>query len=56
MSEKEQRSASIGIRVKPSLKLELEKLAQSDRRTLANYVEVMLEAHVAKKRQMKKNL
>ena len=40
------RSASIGIRVEPELKAALEKLATADGRTLANYVERVLTAHV----------
>jgi hypothetical protein len=34
----------------PFLKSELERLARADRRSLASYLEVLLEAHVAAKR------
>jgi hypothetical protein len=47
MSEGETRDAQIGFRIKPSLKAELERLAKADRRSLASYLEILLEAHVA---------
>ena len=34
-------------RLRPELKQELQRLAEADRRTLASYVEGVLEAHVA---------
>ena len=40
------RSAQINLRVRPSLKAKLEKLAKQDRRTLSGYVEMLLEDHV----------
>ena len=40
------RIAHINLRVKPSLKAKLEKLAKQDRRTLSAYVENLLEDHV----------
>jgi hypothetical protein len=46
MSEDEQRSTQIGFRIKPSLKAGLEKLAKADGRSLANYLERLLEAHL----------
>ena len=49
-TDDEQRSARIGFRVRPSLKAELERLAKQDRRTLASYLEIALEAHVEAKR------
>ena len=49
-TDDEQRSAQIGFRVRPSLKAELERLAKQDRRTLASYLEIALEAHVEAKR------
>ena len=42
----------LGLRIKPSLREGLDRLAEMDRRTLASYVEIVLEAHVeAKKKQ-----
>jgi hypothetical protein len=41
------KTASIGIRVEPGLKEALEKLAAADRRTLAAYIEIVLEKHLA---------
>ena len=40
------RIAQINLRVRPSLKAKLEKLAKQDRRTLSGYVEMLLEDHV----------
>ena len=40
------RIAQINLRVRPSLKAKLEKLAKQDRRTLSAYVEKVLEDHV----------
>jgi hypothetical protein len=45
------RDAQIGFRVRSDLKAELERLARADHRTLANYLERLLEAHVAAHRQ-----
>jgi hypothetical protein len=42
------RIAQINLRVRPSLKAKLEKLAKQDRRTLSSYVEMLLEDHVTK--------
>jgi hypothetical protein len=41
------RDAQIGFRVRAHLKAELERLANAEHRTLANYLEMLLEAHVA---------
>jgi hypothetical protein len=41
----------LGLRIKPSLREELDRLAEADRGTLASYVEIVLEAHVDAKRQ-----
>jgi hypothetical protein len=46
----ETRSASVGLRIKPSLKAALERLARSEERTLNFYIERILDAHVASKR------
>jgi hypothetical protein len=40
------RIAHLNLRVRPSLKAKLEKLAKQDRRTLSAYVEKLLEDHV----------
>ena len=40
------RIAQINLRVRPSLKAKLEKLAKQDRRTLSAYVEKLLDDHV----------
>jgi len=55
MSDDEARSAQIGFRAKPSLKADLERLAKNDRRSLASYLEIVLEAHIeAKKKEGKR--
>ena len=46
----ETRSAPISYRIRPSLKAELERLAEADKRTLSQYIELALEAHVEAKR------
>jgi hypothetical protein len=40
------RDAQLNLRVRPTLKGKLEKLAKQDRRTLSAYVEKLLEDHV----------
>jgi len=50
MDEHERRDVQIGFRAKASLKAELERLAKSDRRSLASYLEIVLEQHVDAKR------
>jgi mRNA-degrading endonuclease RelE of RelBE toxin-antitoxin system len=40
------RSAQMNLRVRPTLKAKLEKLAKEDRRTLSAYVEKLLEDHI----------
>ena len=40
------RSAQMNLRVRPTLKARLEKLAREDRRTLSAYVKKLLEDHV----------
>ena len=42
------RIAHLNLRVRPTLKAKLEKLAEQDRRTLSSYVEIVLEEHVKK--------
>ena len=46
----ETRTAPVGLRFTPSLKEALVELARADRRTLASYIELVLEAHVEAKR------
>ena len=49
------RDAQIGFRIRSDLKAELERLARADGRSLANYLERLLDAHVeAKKKQESK--
>jgi predicted DNA-binding protein len=40
------RNAQLNLRVRPTLKAKLEKLAKEDRRTLSAYVEKFLEDHI----------
>ena len=47
MEKSELKTAALAIRVRPSLKAELERLAAADKRSVAGYVEIALEAHVA---------
>jgi hypothetical protein len=47
----ETRTAPVGLRFTPSLKEALIELARADRRTLASYIELVLEAHVEAKKQ-----
>jgi hypothetical protein len=44
------RTAPVGLRFTPSLKEALVELAKADRRTLASYIELVLEEHVEAKR------
>jgi predicted HicB family RNase H-like nuclease len=46
----ETRSAAVGLRIKPSLKAALERLARADERTLNFYIERVLETHVEARR------
>jgi len=48
------RDAQIGFRVNSALKTELERLARADRRSLASYLEILLEAHVEEAKKGKK--
>jgi predicted HicB family RNase H-like nuclease len=47
---KERRDAPLSVRVRASLKRDLSQLAAADRRSLALYVEMALEEHVAAKK------
>jgi predicted DNA-binding protein len=44
------RDAQIGFRIRSELKVELERLAKADGRSLANYLERLLDAHVEAKK------
>ncbi len=44
------RTAPLGLRIRPELKEELERFARADRRSMASYVEIVLEEHVAAKK------
>jgi hypothetical protein len=46
----ETRSASVGLRIKPSLKAALERFARAEERTLNFYIERVLETHVEGRR------
>jgi predicted HicB family RNase H-like nuclease len=50
------RTASIGIRVEPTLKAEVEKLAKEDGRTVAQWIErlIVRELHAVKTQQPKR--
>ncbi len=50
MKTTELRTAAIATRIRPSLKQALEELAEADRRKFANYLERVLEDHVAQAR------
>ena len=48
MAKPSTRSATLVLRVRPELKAALERLATNDRRSISNYVEIILEEHVQK--------
>ena len=48
MAKQSTRSATLVLRVRPELKAALERLATNDRRSISNYVEIILEDHVQK--------
>jgi hypothetical protein len=50
MPSTEKRTAPLGLRIRPSLKADLEALAATEKRTTASYVELVLEGHVAAKK------
>jgi predicted HicB family RNase H-like nuclease len=43
------KSAPLSIRITPDLKAALEKLAAADKRSLASYVEIVLQTYVDRK-------
>jgi hypothetical protein len=48
MAKQNTRSATLVLRVRPALKAALEGLATNERRSISNYVEIILEDHVQK--------
>ena len=44
------RTAPLGLRITPNLKEALAALAKAERRTLASYVELVLEEHIESKK------
>jgi hypothetical protein len=48
MAKQSTRSATLVLRVRPELKAALERLAGNERRSISNYVEIILEEHVQK--------
>jgi predicted DNA-binding protein len=44
------KTAPLSIRITPELKAEIEKLAKADKRPVASYVEIVLQAHVEAQR------
>lgn len=47
------KTAPLGLRIEPELKAEIEKLAAADKRSVAQYVELVLQAHVDAQRKAK---
>jgi predicted transcriptional regulator len=45
------KTAPFSMRLSPELKAKLQRLADADRRSLTNYIEVLLEDHAAQKEQ-----
>ena len=48
MAKQSTRSATLVLRVRPEIKAALERLAANERRSISNYVEIILEDHVQK--------
>ena len=44
------KTAALSFRIEPALKKALEALAKADRRSLASYLEILLEQHVAERK------
>ena len=44
------KTAVVNVRLEPSLKAALEKLAKADDRTLSGYIELLLRQHVSKRK------
>jgi predicted HicB family RNase H-like nuclease len=49
MPQQETREAAMHVRVRPSVKAAAERLAQEDGRSLANWLERLIEAEVARR-------
>jgi predicted transcriptional regulator len=50
VEDSERRLAPLSVRVPPSIKRELTQLAKADRRSLALYIQMVLEDHIAAKK------
>jgi predicted transcriptional regulator len=48
------KTVPLSHRLDPELKAELQRLADADRRSLTNYIEIVLEDHVAKNKGKRK--
>lgn len=48
-SDDEKRTEWVGIRLKPSTRAALERLAKADKRKLSPYIEIALEEHILQK-------
>lgn len=51
--EKVEKTVPLSFRLHPALKAGLQKLAEADRRSLTNYIEVLLEKHLEEKKKLK---
>jgi hypothetical protein len=49
-TEDEKRTEWVGIRMKPSTRAALERLAKADKRKLSPYLEILIEEHLAAKK------
>lgn len=47
--EDEKRTEWVGVRLRPSTRAALERLAKADRRKLSPYIELVLEEHIERK-------
>jgi len=47
--EDEKRTEWVGVRLRPSTRAALERLAKADKRKLSPYIEIALEAHIERK-------
>ena len=54
LDDEEKRTASVGLRLKPSTRAALEQLAKADRRKLAPFIELVLEEYIAAKKAVAK--
>jgi hypothetical protein len=54
MAKSELKTAPLSIRIRPSLKAAIEQLAEKDRRSVAEFVEIVLEDYVTARKVSKK--